>query len=37
MKAWPGGNDMRFRDWIDFALVVGFVIFVAWSAGVFVK
>lgn len=32
---WRAGNDMDFRDWIDFALVVAFLIFVTWTAGWF--
>lgn len=32
---WAAGNDMELRDWIDFALVVGFLVFVSWAAGAF--
>lgn len=32
---WAAGNDMNLRDWIDFALVVGFIVFAAWTAGAF--
>lgn len=30
---WRAGNDMTLRDWVDFALVVAFVIGAAWGAG----
>lgn len=30
---WPGGYDCRMRDWIDFALVVAFVCWVAFVVG----
>lgn len=30
---WRAGNDMTLRDWIDFALVVAFIVFVTWSVG----
>jgi hypothetical protein len=30
---WHAGNDMALRDWLDFALVVAFLVGVSWGAG----
>jgi len=30
---WRAGNDTSLRDWLDFALVVAFIVFASWSAG----